>query len=78
MNKEPKKTPNEYPHFSIRLSEEQKIYLNESIQEVKSSLNKKLNKEKERVWGKNDVVFEALILGLPLLKKQFSAKGKDR
>jgi len=70
MPKEPKKTPNESPHFTVRLSKDQKNCLNDLIEDVRIALNRKLNKDREKLWMKNDVVYQALILGLPQLKKQ--------
>ena len=60
--------------FAVRLTAEQKENLNALVESVRDSLNRK-NKPNEKLWMKNDVIYEALMLGLPLLKK--SAARKD-
>ena len=73
MNNRIKKSPAEYPMFAVRLTAEQKNLLNELVEKVRVALNSK-NKPNEKLWMKNDVVFEALMLGLPLLKKKAGRK----
>mgnify|MGYP000452753583 CR=1 FL=1 len=68
-----KKLPSEYPMFAVRLTAEQKDNLQALLEDVRDALNRK-NKPNEKKWMKNDVVYEALMLGLPLLKKSTSRK----
>ena len=75
MESRKKKLPSEYPLFAVRLAEDQKEALSDLIEKTRSSLNKKLD-ESEKLWMKNDVVYEALLIGLPLLKDRISNKGK--
>ncbi len=74
MNERIKKSPSEYPMFAVRMTAEQKDQLHALIESVRDALNS-TNKPNEKLWMKNDVIFEALILGLPVLKK--SAERKD-
>jgi hypothetical protein len=73
MNPIIKKSPAEYPMFAIRLTAEQKQSLNELVESVRDALNRK-KKPNEKLHMKNDVVFEALMLGLPLLRKSAARK----
>ena len=69
-----KKTPAEYPMFAVRLTVEQKAMLNALVEGVRDALNRK-NSPNEKLWMKNDVVYQALLMGLPLLKKSAGRKG---
>lgn len=73
MNNRIKKSPSEYPMFAVRLTAEQKDSLNTLVESVRDALNRK-NKPNEKLWMKNDVIYEALMLGLPLLKKSAARK----
>lgn len=68
MTKDKKKKPSEYPLFAFRIDEDKKKELNLLLEDVRETLNKKIEPE-EKLWMKNDIIYEALILGLPLLKK---------
>lgn len=59
--------------FAVRLTAEQKDSLNTLVESVRDALNRK-NKPNEKLWMKNDVIYEALMLGLPLLKKSPARK----
>jgi len=59
--------------FAVRLTAEQKEQLNALVEGVREALNKK-NRPNEKLWMKNDVVYEALLMGLPLLKKSAGRK----
>lgn len=67
--KKKKKKPSEYPLFAVRLTEQQKSQLSDMIDGVRKHLNKGLASD-DKLWMKNDVVFQALKIGLPLLKKK--------
>lgn len=69
MTTDKKKKPNEYPLFAFRIDEEKKEELNSLLESVRESLNKKIGPE-DKLWMKNDIIYEAIKLGLPLLKKQ--------
>jgi len=60
--------------LAVRMTAEQKESLYALVDNVRDALNRK-NKPNEKLWMKNDVIYEALMLGLPLLKK--SAARKD-
>ena len=68
MNTDKKKKPSEYPLFAFRIDEEKKEELNTLLEDVREALNKKLGPE-DKLWMKNDIIYEALRLGLPILKK---------
>lgn len=69
MTKDKKKKPSEYPLFAFRLDEDKKEELNSLLDETREALNKKLSPD-DKLWMKNDIIYQALLLGLPLLKKQ--------
>ncbi|RYZ90436.1 MAG: hypothetical protein EOP04_03935 [Proteobacteria bacterium] len=73
MNDRIKKSPTEYPMFAVRITAEQKEQLHALTDIVRESLNR-VNKPNEKLWMKNDVVYEALMLGLPLLKESADRK----
>ena len=60
--------------FAVRLTVEQKAMLNALVEGVRDALNRK-NSPNEKLWMKNDVVYQALLMGLPLLKKSAGRKG---
>ena len=60
--------------FAVRLTDEQKDKLNRLIEGTRDALNQVID-ENETLWMKNDVVFESLLLGLPLLKRKAKRKG---
>lgn len=59
--------------FAVRMTAEQKESLNVLVKSVRDTLNRK-NKSNEKLWMKNEVIYEALMLGLPLLKKSAARK----
>jgi hypothetical protein len=69
MSTDKKKKPSEYPLFAFRIDEDKKEELSSLIEEVRESLNKKVDPE-DKLWMKNDVIYEALLLGLSQLKKK--------
>ena len=69
MSTDKKKKPSEYPLFAFRIDEDKKEELSSLIEEVRESLNKKVDPE-DMLWMKNDVIYEALLLGLSQLKKK--------
>ncbi len=72
-----KKTPSEYPLFAFRLEDDKKDHLNKALEEVRDNLNKRIGPN-DKLWMKNDVIYEALLLGLPLLKAKSTASKKKQ
>jgi len=68
MSNDKKKKPSEYPLFAFRIDEEKKEELNTLLEDVRDALNKKIAAD-DKLWMKNDIIYEALKLGLPILKK---------
>ena len=68
-----KKTPAEYPLFAVRLTAVQKVELNEMLDDLRAYLNKR-HEPNQQLWMKNDLIYEALKIGLPKLK----ARGGKR
>jgi len=69
-----KKSPSEYPLFAVRLTEAQKTELNEMLEELRAFLNKRLEPN-QQLWMKNDLVYEALKIGLPKLKARVGKRA---
>jgi len=69
MKREQLKTPEDYEIFSFRSTTEEKDELNADIDAVVVLYNRKLP-EGERKWRKNDVIMEALRIGLAAMKKK--------
>ncbi len=67
--KDEKKLPSEYPQFAFRVSKAKKKELSDLIETIQSSLNKRRSNDAPFV-NKNDVIVEALELGLKALKKR--------
>ena len=61
-----KKTPSEYPLFAFRLTAAQKDELNKMLEELRAKLNERLEPN-QKLWMKNDLIYEALKIGLPKL-----------
>ena len=74
MRNKLKKSPEDYKIFSFRCDDSTKNRLAEDIESTRSSLNNRL-KPNEGLWRKNDVIVEAIRIGLPLLKKQRGVKN---
>lgn len=64
-----KKQPTDYPQFSFRISSEDKERINSLADEILSASNATLGDD-EKVFRKNDVLVDALHLGLLTLKKK--------
>ena len=69
MAREKLKTPKDYGSLSFRCTEEEKSTLNTDIEAVTKLYNARLEDD-ERVWRKNDVIMEALRIGLAAMKKK--------
>jgi len=69
MKRDKLKTPEDYEIFSFRSSTEEKDELNADIDAVVELYNRKLEAD-ERKWRKNDVIMEALRIGLAAMKKK--------
>jgi hypothetical protein len=59
------------------MTAEEKERVNELVESVRAVLNRK-KKPDEKLYMKNDVIFEALMLGLPMLKELASPEGKTK
>lgn len=64
-----KKAPSDYPQFSFRIAKEDKERINELVQEIAQASNKTLPAD-QKVFRNNDVIVDALYLGLLTLKKK--------
>ncbi len=64
-----RKVPSDYPQMSFRISSEDKDRINQISEEVLKASNKTLKSE-DKVFRKNDVLVDALYLGLLTLKKK--------
>ncbi len=62
------KRPSDYPQFAFRISDELKEKLNELVEEVTELYNKQIS-EGEYLYRKNDIIAEALEIGLMQMKK---------
>lgn len=62
------KRPSDYPQFAFRISEELKERLNKLVEEVTELYNKQIS-EGEYLYRKNDIIAEALEIGLLQMKK---------
>ena len=74
--KNKKKVPSDYPQMIFRISETDKERLKELIETVTLAANR----SKPDDWGKfrkNDVIVDALYLGLLTLEKRYKAKNRD-
>jgi hypothetical protein len=69
MKRDKLKTPEDYEIFSFRTTQPEKDALKTEIGSVTDFYNRKL-KDGERKWRKNDVIMEALRIGLKELKRK--------
>jgi hypothetical protein len=76
MGSNHRKTPNEYPLFAFRIESKKKKLLSIILEDIRNDLNKKL-KPKDKLWMKNDVIYEALMIGLPILKDNDNLENVD-
>ena len=72
MSKKLKK-PSEYPQFSFRISEDDKLKLTVKLDEVLERL-KENSKEGERIPKKNALILRAIRRGLSQIEKETSQK----
>ena len=68
------KRPSDYPQFAFRISEELKERLNELVEEVTELYNKQIT-DGEYLYRKNDIIAEALEIGLMQMKKNPTKKS---
>lgn len=66
-----KKESSDYGLFCFRISKNERDELNELLDKAKTRLNKDKKKD-EYVITKNEILYEAIKLGLPLVKKNKS------
>lgn len=64
-----KRTPSEYPQFTFRVSKTKKNELSDLISTIQTQRNKK-RQEGDPFLNKNDVIIEALEIGLRALRKR--------
>jgi len=69
-----KKSPTDYPQFSFRISPEDKMNINFLTDEVLKTSNATLSTS-DKLFRKNDVLVDALYLGLITLKKTRARKA---
>ena len=65
-----KKIPSDYPQFTFRISQEDKERLSKLVEEVKTIVNSRLEEDEVKV-KKNELLVEALLLGLKTLQKKY-------
>ncbi len=74
--KNKKKVPSDYPQMTFRITQTDKERLQELIEKVTAAANA----SKPDDWGlfrKNDVIIDALYLGLLTLEKRHRGKNRD-
>lgn len=76
MRKKGKK-PSDYPQFAFRISSELKEKLNSMVEEVTDIYNKQLE-DGEYLYRKNDIIAEALEIGLVQMKKSPTKKNRRK
>ena len=69
MRTEKKKTSSDYGLFCVRLSKDERTELTALLDKAKERLNRG-RKPDEYVVTKNQILFEAVKIGLPLVKKE--------
>lgn len=69
-----RRKPSDYPQFTFRITEELKIHLNDLVEDVTNIYNKHV-KEGEYIYRKNDIIAEALEIGLMQMKKTPAKKS---
>lgn len=73
---EQRRKPSDYPQFAFRVTAEKKDRLSEMINEVTELFNKNVSPG-EYLYRKNDIIIEALEIGLKQMKKhQMKQTGK--
>jgi hypothetical protein len=68
-----KKKPSDYPVLSFRIEADKKSKLLDLVSEARDKLNSKLSDD-EKLWMQNDVIYEALLVGVPALLKKSKQK----
>ena len=71
-----KKTPQDYPQLAFRISAEDKINIMNMVDEVLAASNQSLSVN-EKLFRKNDIIVDALYLGLIALKQKRSARKSE-
>jgi hypothetical protein len=69
MKQGKKKSPNDYPLFSFRVTQDEKEQLSKEILAVAASLNKDRTEDERAIRG-NHVAVEALKVGLKIVKQR--------
>lgn len=59
----------DYGLFCFRVSEDERIRLQEDLNKAKARLNRG-KKQDEYIFTKNQIILDAIRLGLPLLKRE--------
>jgi hypothetical protein len=71
MERKRKKVPSDYPQFSFRLTTaKEKDDLVTSINAIRNLYNEEIDKKTERKFNLNDIIMEALRIGLSEMKKR--------
>ena len=71
MKREKLKTPADYAIFSFRIDDEAKSRLNSALKKVVALYNRGKAKD-ERAFRKNEIILEALEIGLETMKRKKS------
>lgn len=71
-----KKTPADYPQMIFRINQEDKSRLSKQIERVLKLANRDANEKGLMKFRKNDVIIDALFLGLQTLEKKFGTYSK--
>ena len=69
-----RKQPSDYPQMIFRVSQEDKDKLQKLIDRLELLANRKLVEDGDKKIRKNDVIVDALFLGLKELEKRLSRK----
>jgi hypothetical protein len=69
IKKKSRKKPQDYPQLAFRVTDEIKVEIMDEVEEIAEGLNKRRG-EKDYIIRKNDVIVEALRIGLKQLKKR--------
>lgn len=77
MKQERKKSPKDYPQFSFRVAETEKVEIQRLVEEVCTLYNRDKT-EADYVVRKNDVLVEALLKGLKELKQNLRGRGPKK
>lgn len=73
--KSAKKSPADYPQMIFRVNQSDKDRIHSLVESVQAAANESLPDEAKK-FRKNDVIVDALLLGLLTLEKRYAKKTK--